>query len=324
MHDEIESRSVAPRLGHFKTEARSFVEKRRLRGFAVALAIAAPARFIPARCQFFQFFFHKLKTRKARISPRLGLFSFVILTMRNRLRAGDSRGRIYAFRGETRKAQHPFGRAACIAATLSFRAQHSDSRCESECVVEESLFGRIVAPPVRLVLVVTGTRSGQAWRLSSWRLSARETRPVTTRPARILTQTQKAQPAAAPLISLSIFRIANWTGSLDTFGNFISNLQSATWEKSGALGGLTRFLENVGEMAQSEKIPGMGSCLALSLLKRGIVGTWHRVSAKHLAAYLDEMTWRFNNRKNPFLFRDTMLRLIHSESLEYKELTKAA
>ncbi len=63
---------------------------------------------------------------------------------------------------------------------------------------------------------------------------------------------------------------------------------------------------------------------AFSLLKRGIMGTWHRVSAKHLAAYLDEMTWRFNNRKNPYLFRDTMLRLIHSENLEYKELTAAA
>jgi len=44
----------------------------------------------------------------------------------------------------------------------------------------------------------------------------------------------------------------------------------------------------------------------------------------HPAAYLDEMTWRFNNRKNPFLFRDTMLKLIHSENLEYKELPKAA
>ncbi len=62
---------------------------------------------------------------------------------------------------------------------------------------------------------------------------------------------------------------------------------------------------------------------AFSLLKRGIIGSWHRVSAKHLAAYLDEMTWRFNNRKNPFLFRDTMLKLIRSENLEYKELTAA-
>jgi transposase-like protein len=63
---------------------------------------------------------------------------------------------------------------------------------------------------------------------------------------------------------------------------------------------------------------------AFSLLKRGIMGTWHRVSAKHLPAYLDEMTWRFNNRKNPFLFRDTMLKLIASDNLEYKELVKAA
>ena len=54
------------------------------------------------------------------------------------------------------------------------------------------------------------------------------------------------------------------------------------------------------------------------------MGTWHRVSAQHLPAYLDEMTWRFNNRKNPFLFRDTMLKLIHSDNLKYKQLTNAA
>jgi hypothetical protein len=48
------------------------------------------------------------------------------------------------------------------------------------------------------------------------------------------------------------------------------------------------------------------------------------ISAKHLAVYLDEMTWRFNNRKNPFLFRDTILKLIHPDNLEYKELTRAA
>ena len=63
---------------------------------------------------------------------------------------------------------------------------------------------------------------------------------------------------------------------------------------------------------------------AFSLLKRGIVGTWHKVSVKHLPAYLQEMTWRFNNRKNPYLFRDTILKLIASGNLEYKELTRAA
>jgi transposase-like protein len=60
---------------------------------------------------------------------------------------------------------------------------------------------------------------------------------------------------------------------------------------------------------------------AFSLLKRGIMGTWHRVSAKHLPAYLDEMCFRFNNRKNPFLFRDTILKLISSPNVEYKNLT---
>ncbi len=60
---------------------------------------------------------------------------------------------------------------------------------------------------------------------------------------------------------------------------------------------------------------------AFSLLKRGIVGTWHKVSAKHLPAYLDEMCFRFNNRKNPYLFRDTIIKLIQTPNLEYKELT---
>jgi transposase-like protein len=60
---------------------------------------------------------------------------------------------------------------------------------------------------------------------------------------------------------------------------------------------------------------------AFSLLKRGIVGTWHKVSAKHLPAYLDEMCFRFNNRKNPYLFRDTLTKMVQTPNLEYKELT---
>ncbi|HET9181531.1 MAG TPA: IS1595 family transposase [Candidatus Angelobacter sp.] len=60
---------------------------------------------------------------------------------------------------------------------------------------------------------------------------------------------------------------------------------------------------------------------AFSLLKRGIIGSWHKISAKHLPAYLDEMSFRFNNRKNEFLFRDTLLKMIESGNVEYKELT---
>jgi transposase-like protein len=59
---------------------------------------------------------------------------------------------------------------------------------------------------------------------------------------------------------------------------------------------------------------------AFSLFKRGVRGTWHHISAKHLPAYLNEMCFRFNNRKNPYLFRDTILKLIASSNLEYKKL----
>ena len=59
-----------------------------------------------------------------------------------------------------------------------------------------------------------------------------------------------------------------------------------------------------------------------SLFKRSIVGAYHQVSVKHLDRYLDEFEFRFNNRNNPYLFRDTLLRLIASSNLEYKELTK--
>lgn len=57
-----------------------------------------------------------------------------------------------------------------------------------------------------------------------------------------------------------------------------------------------------------------------SLFKRSIIGSYHQLSIKHLPAYLDEIEWRFNNRDNPFLFRDTLLVLLHSDPLPYKEL----
>jgi transposase-like protein len=60
-----------------------------------------------------------------------------------------------------------------------------------------------------------------------------------------------------------------------------------------------------------------------SLLDRSIIGAYHKVSVKHLPAYLDEQEWRFNNRLNHHLFRDTIVRLVAADPMEYKELTAA-
>jgi hypothetical protein len=37
-------------------------------------------------------------------------------------------------------------------------------------------------------------------------------------------------------------------------------------------------------------------------------------------AYLDEFEWRFNGRENPYMFRDTLIRLLNAPKMEFKEL----
>lgn len=61
-----------------------------------------------------------------------------------------------------------------------------------------------------------------------------------------------------------------------------------------------------------------------SLLKRSIVGSYHQLSTKHLPRYLDEMAFKFNNRRNAYLFRDTVLRLLKAETLPYRKLVAAS
>ena len=60
---------------------------------------------------------------------------------------------------------------------------------------------------------------------------------------------------------------------------------------------------------------------AFSLLKRGVIGTWHSMSAKHLAAHLDEMEFRFNRRKNHDLFRDSLRHMVTADPLTFETLT---
>ena len=42
---------------------------------------------------------------------------------------------------------------------------------------------------------------------------------------------------------------------------------------------------------------------------------------KHLDRYLDEFEFRFNNRKNVHLFRDTLVRLVTAKALPFEKLT---
>jgi hypothetical protein len=60
---------------------------------------------------------------------------------------------------------------------------------------------------------------------------------------------------------------------------------------------------------------------AFSLLKRGIIGCWHKVSAKYLEAHLEEMTFRFNRRNSKTVFLDTLPHMITADPLTFEDLT---
>ena len=57
-----------------------------------------------------------------------------------------------------------------------------------------------------------------------------------------------------------------------------------------------------------------------SLFKRSIMGSFHKMSVKHMDRYLEELEWRFNNRDNPYIFRDTLARIMNTDPLQYREL----
>ena len=86
--------------------------------------------------------------------------------------------------------------------------------------------------------------------------------------------------------------------------------------------------KTVNHMAQEYVRYENGKCIttntvesAFSLLKRGIMGSWHKISAKHLPAYLAEMEFRFNRRKSPTLFLDTLRHMITAPVLTFEKLT---
>ena len=61
-----------------------------------------------------------------------------------------------------------------------------------------------------------------------------------------------------------------------------------------------------------------------SLFKRSLVGTFHKMSKKHMDRYLEELEWRHNNRDNPRIFPDTLRRIVNTGNLTYRTLTQAA
>jgi transposase-like protein len=62
---------------------------------------------------------------------------------------------------------------------------------------------------------------------------------------------------------------------------------------------------------------------AIALFKRGVIGSYHKLSKDHLDSYLQEFSWRWNNRHmQPQLFDMLLSKLSESKPLTFRKLTR--
>jgi transposase-like protein len=59
---------------------------------------------------------------------------------------------------------------------------------------------------------------------------------------------------------------------------------------------------------------------AFSLFKRGIIGSYHQLSIKHLQRYLNEFSYRFNRREDADMFEKLVMRLAGIKPMPYSKL----
>jgi hypothetical protein len=106
--------------------------------------------------------------------------------------------------------------------------------------------------------------------------------------------------------------------NIRTMGHFVRTVVSekvslvATDEHSGYVGLSADFPHESVKHGKGEYVRGLVHTQTIdsfwSLLKRGIMGTFHHVSAKYLPLYVAEFEWRYNNRKNSEIFADAVAR----------------
>ena len=88
------------------------------------------------------------------------------------------------------------------------------------------------------------------------------------------------------------------------------------------------YAHNTVQHSKLQYVEGMAHTNSIenfwSLFKRGMVGSFHKVSEKHLDRYLDEFTYRFNGREEDKLFQNTIKNLVNGKTLTFEKLTKTA
>ena len=107
----------------------------------------------------------------------------------------------------------------------------------------------------------------------------------------------------------------------------ISLEASIMTDEHGAYRGLTKLGRNHQIVRHSTKEYVRGNVHTnsienfWSLFKRGLIGSFHQVSVKHLHRYLNEFSFRFNAREAEDMFAMIIMNLAIGNALRYKTLT---
>jgi len=129
-------------------------------------------------------------------------------------------------------------------------------------------------------------------------------------------------------------RLQHVTGAnIETFGEFIKEHVSEDCQRvmtdehrayPSALGALVDRHETVNHI-KGEYVRGDVTTNTIesvfSLFKRGLIGQYHKLSAKHLQRYLTEFEYRYNRRNEPDVFIETVRRLCGFKPLRFADLT---
>jgi len=119
------------------------------------------------------------------------------------------------------------------------------------------------------------------------------------------------------LLTVKIVHV-HYSENLDeSINNYVASkskevLTSASLERRSQSG---RSIKEGSQSPLSDRLDEFYVGLANILKQRMIIWT-----VDHVDAYLAELEWRFNNRDNPWLFRDTLLRMLRTDTLPYTQL----
>lgn len=128
----------------------------------------------------------------------------------------------------------------------------------------------------------------------------------------------------------TIGKVVNYTGKVELHGLILKNVirnSAVMTDDHGAYLGLKRqgYQHHVVNHSRHEYVDGVANTNGIesvwALLKRGMYGTYHNVSNKHLQRYVDEFCFRLSSGASmPFL--DAVCVQSNTGGLQYKKLIK--